>query len=1618
MVDTKDSLPKMLSEGAYVDIETDSLNNARRGETTAQIGLTGGKTKGPMSSRNINIIGANYETSFLQKHVVEDLKENYYKDSSLKEKAFSIDPRKVNSPKVIKLENARHKLRPNQPLNMTQEFMDRRSAVREAGKFLDSTVDHNGVIVIHNSNFELRNFLRPNFGKRFDHTDDYIAIQERNAAWVKTDRAAYKKGELSKEQFFQNEIERQKRTWNQIQKDVADVAAKRIKTTVVNSQEIFKTVSAFAQEKGLILRSNNIVTGSSLDFASNLFFGMKELHGASLDAMDTRKLTPFMTGFAQKLEAFDNLKYTKEDLLAGRVPGIKLSRLERKYITYMNDKKNVQNMLLDSRTRMIQNELETGGSLDKIKSKIAIESIDDIGMSIGEINRTAMVNVLSNKKYQDLYEKTLSANPTSKSISKMTSNTARGFMILGGIAMGGIAAGLTFSGRDDSKVNPEGLKHGWFGSQRSGSTDFGSGFRTDEFHKLASSGDAQDPIPASTAAMLTLGTGVFGLSLAWNQKTGVQLNNLRHLGDSYLSIMNGRENATVGEVVTNLVKRAEKSLGGFPKVFGVGEQLTTTLLGSAEKVAFDLLQTNDGTLAKILHESIGRNIAKEGYRYVEIRGDKLFVSKTGKDFAQIPGYFRVIATHHDKNVVEGLGQTAKGMMNEAGIKQKFAKSSDYIILGAKNAEEFNAKRFMGYANETVVKAMKVMDEPVKALEEMIPNLGENSTFTKIKNIAAKIPGFGTGGDYTGSTVDLLKKHGIRLSGMAAALYYGFGTLDWATKQIMPNSTSGGQAGLVGLGADALRVAHMTYASISDSTGLTSLRDTIEEMAPGTNGWQTALGFGLVGATTGAAINALGAVANEATAKTSKESYEIFLENQRKTKFNVELREGLNLSDIPGFRGEYTPIGKGIRAGGVIGLALALPFVIAGLGADESASELKKEYAGEKEVAVRSGRYWEASMTPWEGGKIEYYRPNWYARLMDDAKNKAVYGDDISPVGKTLRSIFDPYWVEKRNYQDSPYAYTGPDGSGFGVFGPLYEATLGRVLRPPAYLNKDKFTEDYLTQPDKYPVNEELGGLPKIDPRDPSSPLSLLRKQIFTATEAGGLRTSMLSTWMRDITGEKNLDAYSPEYESASKINSLGRDFYDLSIGGGLLTSEGIRRVIPREEVGETEYVNPMQNSMPSWLPGEDYYINFQRGDAFSKIKEGYYRLPGEGYATRYKQLEGLDPENYPDIFKYKILADVAPDSTQLKQIRGQLQNRELSEYEQKIFQQTEEQLTEKASSYEKFRDPRMYDSLLGNYTALLTDVARANPLEHLIPFSPAHKFLPGADPLARYEESVFTKDFKSWGSPVSDFIMPAANAAANIFGIAEIRGDVQQVRQVEEYFDQMNYHKNMRLAEEARAQGDMAAMTQYRREADKTMSGLDPYADSNEVLRRIPKRERAFFQEFINAPVSERGRILELAPHSMKDIYRAQWEKKDGAANPEVAEMVRARRKSTVAQAQQSMPGKDWVGWDKGVDLEDVKMKYVINEGQDYHNYGLWKDRLNSLARKPYINTAAADVTAQPKSDYNDHLNQAYIYAASQGIKNTKIEVLPSINSGYNVEVAVDRRRERNEKLRNMGLTQ
>jgi hypothetical protein len=120
-----------------------------------------------------------------------------------------------------------------------------------------------------------------------------------------------------------------------------------------------------------------------------------------------------------------------------------------------------------------------------------------------------------------------------------------------------------------------------------------------------------------------------------------------------------------------------------------------------------------------------------------------------------------------------------------------------------------------------------------------------------------------------------------------------------------------------------------------------------------------------------------------------------------------------------------------------------------------------------------------------------------------------------------------------------------------------------------------------------------------------------------------------------------------------------RRYYEKELGAGVGPSmsgtehfgytEPFRRFVERASF--SPQANEIPNTAPSWLPDDDYYTNFHVGDPFIKVDEGYARLPGAGYAAIHPELEGVNPEDYPDIHKLAILADVAPYSCEYHNAR-------------------------------------------------------------------------------------------------------------------------------------------------------------------------------------------------------------------------------------------------------------------------------------------------------------------------------------------------------------------------------
>jgi len=788
------------------------------------------------------------------------------------------------------------------------------------------------------------------------------------------------------------------------------------------------------------------------------------------------------------------------------------------------------------------------------------------------------------------------------------------------------------------------------------------------------------------------------------------------------------------------------------------------------------------------------------------------------------------------------------------------------------------------------------------------------------------------------------------------------------------------------------------------------------------------------------------------------------------------------------RGErvYSPFLLGKAGRGVVEAQAAISGVFpGGMGYEE-----KKEQLLEGEVAIRQGRYWPLGVTPFEGGKIMYYRPSWYRRMQAGAMytsdsfgspvEKFLFGYDFSP----LRPL-DPYRFERQHYHDRPYPVTGEYFS--GPYGPLTDvlnATVGKVLKPQLKMH-EKEVDNALSQ---YVFAGVSGAY---------NPTGLLmsgranyvgqsgmtgrvatsgNEQIYSTGAMGGMaqgalaeRNAQLSSRAapmqtgRSITfgainainstyvdygqygppptpgvvppniisagtpissananfmagqlgyklqetagiygfgfasareglgfGQSDFEPQRSVLQSAQKAYGSTRAFWDLNLGGlgdvplsaegalgNIEISEVVRRFIPKERTN-VNYLNPIRNTMADqypFLPGSDYFTNFQQGDPFSKVQEGELRLPGVAY-------ERLNPfaKGYDRLTQLDILGDVAPYSKEFRELNRSIESDVYTAEERMRLEGIREQVESQTSKY----DFSEY-TYKGKSPEELGIDAKGYALGRVGEYI-AHrdtyfntKFLHKRTAQEDWERrNVYGSTFPEWQRPFESFFEPMMNkatqrnplvagagmaivgsmfgktarakafgsitgfgmgAGSSIIGKAQelISGErfIPQERKkelaLEEYTDMLNYVKSTSLAKQAESQGDMSSANQFRQAARRTMYGVDIYGQSVETLSlSIPKRKREHFKAMIaESNPEERERILSTSGRLERRIYQAAWGM-EVEERPDLVEYF----------SRHELPDASWEGWHPNTNMEHVKIKMGQSMGIQMSQMGYYPQQI------------------------------------------------------------------------------
>jgi intein/homing endonuclease len=289
---------------------------------------------------------------------------------------------------------------------------------------------------------------------------------------------------------------------------------------------------------------------------------------------------------------------------------------------------------------------------------------------------------------------------------------------------------------------------------------------------------------------------------------------------------------------------------------------------------------------------------------------------------------------------------------------------------------------------------------------------------------------------------------------------------------------------------------------------------------------------------------------------------------------------------------------------------------------KSRAEIVQEFKGEKETAIKKGRFWELSSGNFWGNQLSYFRPHLYHLMRSDYKDSPNYKTSMFD---EIASYIDPSVYSRKHYFSRPSLEHPGLLSNIPIIGPAINLGNTEAHREDVDLtqlarDREEIRAVYAggsgspgealamasgTGPSEYLTNNFYP-----DPRSNSSINSRLSDTFYNFKEVAGLRGFLAETFQESLTGNKQLFADQPTIE-ANSIGSMGRQFWDLNLGGIAGLSEGIRRIFPRK-TADIEYFNPVRNLMPNWMPGSEFYVDYHHGDPFC-VSENTPILQRSGY---------------------------------------------------------------------------------------------------------------------------------------------------------------------------------------------------------------------------------------------------------------------------------------------------------------------------------------------------------------------------------------------------------------------
>jgi len=177
----------------------------------------------------------------------------------------------------------------------------------------------------------------------------------------------------------------------------------------------------------------------------------------------------------------------------------------------------------------------------------------------------------------------------------------------------------------------------------------------------------------------------------------------------------------------------------------------------------------------------------------------------------------------------------------------------------------------------------------------------------------------------------------------------------------------------------------------------------------------------------------------------------------------------------------------------------------------------------------------------------------------------------------------------------------------------------------------------------------------------------------------------------------------------------------------------------------------------------------------------------------------------------------------------------------------------------------------------------------------------------------------------------------------------------------------------------------YKQAAESTMQGLNTHSSWSQIITALPTNDREYFMEFVKERDNDkRRRILEYVSPQLRKALNLAWGKvrEDKSDKDKLEENKQYFR-------HHYLPSEEWVGWTPDVDLKNVQIRTIANEGMNLSDFGFYESSL----RDPQV--AASPVVNYRRGSAGDVSQKIKRVLTGKGLKNVNVDVTARSSLDY-----------------------